>query len=445
MSEPSSLVGYLDESQLTADVFGTAVDFVLEHIPDVVHPQSVITYGKMRHDYQVAAVLGAYHLAITRAKWALDPAGCRDEVVETLADDLGLPILGYLDEDDPDDPEAKVMKPTGARRRRFRWSAHLELALSLSTTFGHAPFAQQWVEQDGRWRLLMVQERMPQTITAIHLNDDGTLKSAEQGATLGMRTSVQIKTANSELVWYARKREGSNYFGRSLIREAYAPWLMKTDALRRHATAIRRFSMGIPEVQAPPGATPQQILEAQRYASNLGGGNGAGAGVPAGFTTTWKGLTGSVPDAVGFITLLDRAITRATFTSILDMATAEKGNRSLGETVMQLMVYAQQAEAQRIALDGTDQIVVPLVDANFGEDEPAPQICVQGVGADVELTAQDVYWLMAYGGINPDDPWENWLRSRYGAPPADPKSRHAQGAPPGQPDPNAPPPPGGQQ
>lgn len=444
MSEPSTLVGYLDESQLTADVFGTAVDFVLEHIPDVVHPQSVITYGKMRHDYQVAAVLGAYFLAITRAKWALDPAGCRDEVVETLADDLGLPILGYLDEEDPDDPEAKVMKSTGARRRRFRWSAHLELALSLSTTFGHAPFAQQWVEQDGRWRLLMVQERMPQTITAIHLNGDGTLKSAEQGATLGLRSSVQIKTANSELVWYARKREGSNYFGRSLIREAYGPWLMKTDALRRHATAIRRFSMGIPEVQAPPGATPQQILEAQRYASNLGGTSGAGAGVPAGFTTSWKGLTGSVPDAVAFITMLDRAITRATFTSILDMATAERGNRSLGETVMDLMVYAQQAEAQRIALDGTDQIVVPLVDANFGEDEPAPQICASGVGADVELTAQDLNWLLEYGGIRPDAPARGWIRDRYGMPTED-RSDPVFQAPPGETDPNAPTPPGGQQ
>jgi hypothetical protein len=420
VSEPTTLAGYLDESQLTADVFGTAVDFVLEHIPDVVHPQSVTTYGKMRHDYQVAAVLGAYHLAITRAKWALDPAGCRDEVVEAVANDLGLPILGYLDEEDADNPAAKVMKATGARRRRFRWSSHLELALSLSTTFGHAPFAQQWVEEDGRWRLMMVQERMPQTITAIHLNGDGTLKSAEQGATLGLKSSVQIRTANHELVWYARKREGSNYFGRSLIREAYGPWLMKTDALRRHATAIRRFSMGIPEVQAPPGATPQQILEAQRYASNLGGTAGAGAGVPAGFTTSWKGLTGSVPDAVAFITLLDRAITRSTFTSILDMATAERGNRSLGETVMDLMVYAQQAEAQRIALDGTDQIVIPLVDANWGEDEPAPAICVQGVGADVELTAQDLNWLLEYGGLKADRPARTFIRDRYGIPAEDP-------------------------
>lgn len=417
MSEPTSLVGYLDDSQLTADMFGTAVDFVLEHIPDLVHPQSVTTFSKMRHDYQIAAVLRAYYLAITRAHWSLDPAGCRDEVVEQLADDLGLPIKGYLDDEDPSDPEAKVHEPTGARRRGFTWAEHLRLAVSLSTTFGHAPFAQQWAEQNGRWRLLMVQERMPQTIAAIHLNDDGTLKSAEQGAAIGQRNSVQIRTANHQLVWYTREREGSNYFGRSLIREAYAPWLMKTEALRKHMTAISRFSMGIPEVTAPDNS-PASITQAQRYAANLG--KTGGAGLPAGYTSSWRGITGSVPDTPAFITMLDRAITRCTLTSILDMATAERGNRSLGETVMDLMVYAQQAEAARVATDATTQIVVPLVDGNWGEDEPAPQICVDDVGADIELTAQDLNWAMEYGGLQADQPFRAWYRDRMGIPPEDP-------------------------
>lgn len=437
MTEPSSLVGYLDESQLTADMFGAAVDFVLEHIPDLVHPLSVDTYAKMRHDPQIAAVLRAYYLAITGARWALDPAGCRDEVAERIADDLGLPILGYSDEQDPDKPDAKVMLPTGARRRGFTWAEHLRLALSLSTTFGHAPFAQQWAEQDGRWRLAIVQERMPQTISAIHLNPDGTLESAEQGATLGQRNSVRIKTRNHELVWYTREREGSNYFGRSLIREAYAPWLMKTEALRKHMTAISRFSMGIPEVKAPD-SLPASIAQAQRYANQLG--KSGGAGLPPGYTAEWKGMTGTVPDTPAFITMLDRTITRATLTSILDMAGAEKGNRSLGETVMDLMVLAQQSEAKRIASDATGQLIVPLVDANWGEDEAAPQICVSNVGADVELTAQDIEWLMRHGGLQPDAPARSWIRERWGIPDEDLSDPVFTTT-----DPNAPPEPGGQQ
>lgn len=406
MPEPSTLAGYVDVSALSQDMFGAAMDIVLEHNPDLQHPQSVRTFAKMRHDPQIAAVLRAYYLAITRASWSIDPSGCRDEVAQRIADDLGLPILDANE------------TPAGARRRGFTWAEHLRLALGLSTTFGFAPFAQQWADEDGSWRLKVVQERMPQTITALHLNGDGTLKSAEQGG-LGT-TPVQMRTANHELVWYAREREGSNYFGRSLIREAYAPWLMKTDALRRHATAVKRFSMGIPEVQAPPGATPQQVAEAQRYAQSIQASDRAGVGLPAGFVSSWKGMTGTVPNALEFVTMLDRYITRTTLTSILDMATAEKGNRSLGDTVMQLMQYAQQAEGNRLAEDGTQQIVIPLVDANWGENEAAPRIVCGDVTAKAQLTADEQANLLHYGGLQADKPYRAWLRKTNNIPAEDP-------------------------
>lgn len=428
MSEPSTLAGYMDDYAQSADFFGAIVDLILEQVPELLHPQSVTTFARMRHEPQLGSILRAYQLAITRANWSLDGAGCRDEVVARIADDLGLQIKGAEDE------------PTGARRRGFTWDKHLRVAARLSNTFGHAPFAQQWTEENGQWRLHMVQERMPQTIAKINLNPDGTLRSVEQGAYTGQANpkARPIETGNHELIWYDREREGSNYFGQSLIRDAYSPWLIKTEMLRIHATSIRRFGMGIPEVQAPPGATAPQIAEAERYAQKITAGSKAGAGVPFGFITTWKGLTGTVPDALAFITYLDRQMTRTTLTSILDMATAEKGNRSLGETVMDLMVLAQQSEADRLAEDGTAQIVVPLVDANWGENEPAPRIEVGDVGADRELTAQDMNWLFQYGGLNPDDPLEEYIRQRYSLPAIDHKSRRLEITEAQPTDPNAP-------
>jgi hypothetical protein len=129
-------------------------------------------------------------------------------------------------------------------------------------------------------------------------------------------------------------------------------------------------------------------------------------------------MTGNVPDALAFINYLDRQMTRSTLTSILDMATAERGNRSLGETVMQLMIYAQQSEANRIALDATEQIVIPLVDANWGEDEPAPQISVTEVGVDDQLTAQDLEPARVRRP-HPDDTLEEDIRKRKSLPPID--------------------------
>ena len=420
-SIPTELRGYVDD--FGADSYGAIVDYLLENTPQLVHPQSVQTFGRMRHDPQLTAILAAYGQAIARANWALDPAGVRDEVAARIADDLGLPIAGAEEE------------PTGARRRGFTWGEHLRLT-GLYRVYGHMFFEQAWEPADGMWRLRVVQERMPQTISTLHLNRDGTLASVEQGGALfssgvSGQQVPKITTADHRLVYYVREREGSNYFGQSLIRPAYGPWLIKDQLLRVHATSIRRFGMGVPTFEPLPGAsvTPQQEAEAERVLSRIKAGEFSHVRPPAGYRLVIAGMTGTVPDALAFVSYLDRAMTRATLTSILDMAVAERGNRSLGETVMDLMVMAQQADAEFIADTATAQIVVPLVDANWGENEPAPRIVVQDVGADVQLTAQDLNWLMEYGGLRADQPARAWIRERWGVPAEDPKDPIYQAVP----------------
>lgn len=411
MTIPTSLRGFIDDAAaVTLDGYTTAVDYLLENVPQLHHPESVRVYSEMRHEAHLSSILSAYQRAVCGARYTVDPTGVRDEVVEQIADDLGLPILGYNDDEEPQD---------GARRRGFSWDKHLRIA-GMDRTYGHAFFEQAWREENGRWRLDVVQERMPQTITALKLNQDGTLAGALQEQVTGRPDSKLMTTADHRLVYYVRDRQGSNYFGESMLRPCYGPWLIKSQLMRVHAESMRRFGMGVPEVQAPPGATPAQVSEAQRIAGAIRAGTNSGVGLPAGFTYALRGLTGTVPDTLGFIVYLDRLCTRATLTSILDMATAERGNRSLGETVMALMVMAQEEDAKAKCLTATQQIVIPLVDANWGESEAAPQIHVSSVGADPELTAQDINWVMQWGGLRADQPFREWFRDRHGIPAEDP-------------------------
>jgi hypothetical protein len=196
-------------------------------------------------------------------------------------------------------------------------------------------------------------------------------------------------------------------------------WLIKDQVLRVHATSIRRFGMGVPYAENKPGATPQEIAETQRMVANLKATEHLGASLPHGVTLKLAGLTGSVPDAVAFLDYLDRQMTRATLTSLLDMATATRGSRSLGETIMDVMVYAQQAVADNHADTATRQIVVPLVDANWSEDEPAPRVVCEDVGADLELTAEDIFNLMRAGALIGDPQLWAWMRDRYRLPDID--------------------------
>jgi hypothetical protein len=113
----------------------------------------------------------------------------------------------------------------------------------------------------------MVQERMPQTIVALDLNSDGTLKAAEQGENLTRRARrPSDHDRRPPLVWYAREREGVE-----LLRPVAAPRVLRAVADQgpdaagaRHVDPPLRH--GRPGRSSAARATPQQIAEAQRIA-----------------------------------------------------------------------------------------------------------------------------------------------------------------------------------
>ncbi|MER7131248.1 phage portal protein family protein [Streptosporangium saharense] len=397
VSAPTRDIGSLAEG-LGSYGYGQLYTDLLEIIPDLMWPLSVQTYSRMRHDPQLAAVLAAYTLPIRRATWAVDPAGCRDEVVQLVADDLGLPILGA------------DTGPGPARRRGVRWAEHLRLAL-LSLTYGFVPFERRYeIDPAGRARLVSLGERMPHTVTAIDLNRDGTLKSITQDYAGGQPIPAD------RLLWYAHEREGAAWAGRSILRASYGAWLLKHEVWRVHATSIRRFGMGIPSVEAPPGATPAQVAEAQRLASAMRGGDTAGAGLPNGFRLAITGMTGSVPDAMEFIRYLDQQMSKSALVGLLDLGDTRNGSRALGDSLLEMFFLSLQAVADEIADAATLGAAVPSVDLNWGEDESAPRIVATDVGQRHEVNAEALNALLASGALTPDPELEAYVRAAWRLP-----------------------------
>ena len=386
-----------------ADAFGNGlggidasfVD-VAETVADLTWPLSVTTYSRMRRDPKLTAVLGAITLPIRRATWCVDPAGVRDEVAQLVADDLGIAVLGAEDEPGP------------ARRRGVKWSRHLRMALGC-LTYGHMPFEQRYDIVDGRARLAALNERLPGTIRQIVLSDSGELRGIKQDITGD--TLIPI----DRLVWYVHDREGAAWQGQSLLRPAFGPWLLKHEMWRVHATSIRRFGMGVPSVEAPPGATPQQILEAQRLASAARVGETGGMGLPAGFKFNLTGMTGSVPDALAFIRYLDQQMAEMALAGFLDLGNTENGSRALGESFVDVFMLAIQAIADDMADTATD-LAVQMVDYNWGEDEAAPRLVVSDVGSRQEITAESLQILLDSGALSRDPELEAYIRKEWGLP-----------------------------
>ncbi len=397
---PLKTLGHVDPA------WHLALGDTLEHIPDVMQPwAATFTYSQMRRDPQLAAILAAYTLPVRRATWAVDPAGCRPDVAQMVADDLGLPVLG-------DDT------PGAARTRGVSWQEHLRAAL-LHLTFGHSAFELlAEIDKDGRARLAGLFERTASTITSIHLDDQGRMLGISQDSR-AHDDPPQIPV--DRLVWYVREREGTNWYGTSLLRPAFAAYTLKREALRTLATSSRRFGMGVPTIEWATGVTPtpQQMQAAQQAASAARVGDQSGLALPPGATLVLKGLTGSAPDTLAFCRYLDQQMSRMTLTGFLDLPETTHGSRALGTAFIDLFTLSLSALSDFVGDVATRQVAARIVEWNFGTDEPVPTVRATDVGTKHEFTADAINQLVTAGALQPDPALDAYLRRAFQLPERD--------------------------
>ena len=405
-----SEIGYQTQSLQS---WGAMADEANETNPALRWPRSIEVYDKMRReDSQVGSVLRAVTFPIRSTTWMIDPAGARDEVVELVAESLGLPVKGR--------PVAAPLRT----RDRFDFDEHLRLAL-LELVYGHSVFEQVYRIDGGRQYLRKLAWRPPRTISEWKVADDGGLVAVEQYGTTG-RKAVRIPV--DRLVVYTSEREGANWIGQSLLRTAYKNWLLKDRMLRAQALTIERNGLGIPVftgADLPEGVemSPAEVeawhtaqrVEGLKLARELRAGENAGASIPATSKLDLIGVTGKLPDTEGPIRYHDEQIARAVLAHFLNLGT-ETGSWALGSTFANFFTDSLNATSGHIAGVLQRHVVEDLVDANWGESEPAPQIVAATIGEEQPATAEAIKSLVDCGAIRTDRSLEEYLRQRYRLP-----------------------------
>lgn len=338
-----------------------------EQTPELRWPLSVDVFDKMRRsDAQVASVLRAVTLPIRRTTWRIDPNGASEEVTRQIAEDVGLPIVGG-------------QPPTGRTRHRFSFPEHLRMAL-LMLPFGHMFFEQSvYIDDADRVRLRKLGPRMPRTLTAVNVADDGGLTSIEQAA-----GATKVVIPVERLVAYVHDREGGNWLGSSLLRPAYKHWVIKDRLLRVQAQTIDRNGMGIPLYKGAPGE--ESLSAGLSLAKAWRSGDNSGAAVPDGADLALVGVTGQLPDADPAIRYHDEQIARAVLAHFLNLGT-ETGSWALGSTFADFFTLSLQALAEQVADVFTQHVIEDLVDWNFGPDAPAPKLVFDEIGTRDAVTA----------------------------------------------------------
>lgn len=349
------------------------MDLTHEHTPELRWPFSIDVYDRMRRqDAQVGSVLRAVTSPILRTKWRVDGTGCDPEVTKFIAENLGLPILGATDGDEP------AVRLRG--RDRFSWDQHLRLAL-LMLPFGHMYFEQvyRWDETTGRFRLRKLGPRMPRTISQVNVARDGGLISIEQFGTITGDPGMTLPV--NRLVGYVLEKEGGNWLGQSLLRSAYKNWLLKDRALRTWSTAIDRQGMGIPIYVGAPNET--SLDAGQEIATNARSGDNAGAAIPNEADFKLVGVEGTLPDPDKFVRYQDEQIGRSVLAHVLNLGTqsgGQVGSYNLGSVLSGTLNLGIEDIAGLISDTASAHIVEDLVDINFGPTVPAPLIVFDQIG-----------------------------------------------------------------
>ena len=370
-----------------------------ENIPELRYPQNIIVYGRMRNDAQIEALWRGVTLPIRRYNWMVDPNGAREEVVNHVADDYGLQIM-----DQPPGPRSRS-------KRRFNMGEHMRLAF-LAPLYGHYFFEQVgYIGDDGLWHIRKLAPRRPETISDVEIGDDGGLIAIHQKGTWIDDITIPV----NRLVAYQWEMEGAEWFGRSILRSAYQPYLVKDQLLKLLMIRDARNGAGTPIIEGPEDASDPMMEKLNDLALQYKVGEASGGAIPHGARLRLVGVEGSLPDILADIRYQDEALARLLLMMFMQLGTTSYGSRALGDTFTEFFALAQMAVADWFTQTFNEHVIEDDIDWNWGPDEPAPRLVYER-NEEPELSMADIAAAVEKNIIIVDDELESFLRKKYRLP-----------------------------
>lgn len=403
IAPPERELGYANDSITVGRWWDDLSD---ERTPELRWPAAYDVYDDMMNDAQVASVVRAVLMPITRTGWRLDGTGCRPEITRHVANDLSVPIIGEGDVD------------RGSSEERFSWGEHLEPALEGTLTYGHNFYEQKaYRGDDGLWHLAKLGYRPPRTITKINVARDGGLVSLEQ--TSGPSSLVRPDTTSKTLpvgriVVYTHRRKGANWRGRSLLRPMYGPWLLNNRAVRVEMITAERT--GSPLVVYVAGEKETDLTKGEAIARSVRAGQTAGVAVPHGADIRLRGIEGQLPDLDKVKRYNDEKIARAVLLHFLNLGQSSgTGSWALGTTFAEFFTLATQSVADEIGRTASRHVIRDLVSWNW-PGERAPRLVPDELGSRQDSIVQAIAALVTAGVLQPDEDLEHFIRTTLGLP-----------------------------
>src|SRR3990167_7774104 len=347
-------------------------------------------YDRMTSDAQISAVLSVIELPIRAADWSVQVAEDADareqEIAEFVADNLW-----------------GMSQP---------WDEVIRQAL-YCVRWGVMLLEKVYRVEDGRLVWDRFAPRLPRTIWRWIPNPDGSLAEVEQNVYGDLAFTGRIPA--SKLLRFTFRQEGSNFEGRSLLRDVYKHWWHKDTLYKLSAIAMERTGVGVPIATVPAGASPTDVAKLREIVKSFRANEEAGIVLPDGFKFDISQARGSY----GFMPLIDhhnREIAKAALAPFLNLGDST-GSWALSRSQTDLFLTSLDGLTEMIRAELQRGAVAELVRLNFGADAPVPELRYMLQKSDPSALATTLAALVSGKLLTPDDRIEAVLRESLDLPP----------------------------
>ena len=346
------------------------------------------TIDKMRwSDASVQAALLMCELPIRSAEWDIEPASEEAQDVEI----------------------AEFVKDNLFNSLTVPWEDTLRQIL-LMHPYGCMVFEVVYkLNEDGKigWRKWA--PRLPKTIEKWNVDKNGELEEIEQ-RTFKDNSFETIKIPVEKLMVFVYRREGDNYLGTSILRQAYKHWFFRDKYYKIDAVATERLGIGIPVVTLPEGFTDDDYNDAENLGKNLRGHEKAYVIKKIGWDIEMMDLKAS--STKGVQEMLEhhtREILKSVLAQFIDLGSSSSGSYALAKDQSKIFLSALDSSAKAIE-DIVNEEIKKLVDYNWTVKE-YPKLTHSDLGIkDISELAESIQSLTFSGMLTSDPQTEDYLR-----------------------------------
>jgi len=308
-----------------------------------------------------------------------------DGAIKAVLNAIKAPMLAtrwYVEiaSDNAKDQEIKDFAQENIDTMQRTWKDFLRESLGY-LDFGFYPFEIVYEKRDGKIYIRDLEPRIPASIQNWQLSDGR--RGIVQNINTDEAEATSVEIPMNKLLVFTNDKEGDDITGQSILRPAWKHYFIKDTLYRVASISAERYGVGIPKITMPDGAGDDEKAEAEDMAKNLRANEENRIILPnQGWEVEIVTPSGN-PQGQAIESQIqhhNKMILMNVLAGFLGLGSDSTGSFALSKDQSSFFLKHVEDKASYVAEQFTKQVLIPLIEINFGPREIMPQLRFTSLG-----------------------------------------------------------------